>query len=509
MARGDPEEALDELRRAMVLVEEISEGLSDEETFRAREQRARVFALAAAAAFETRGADLVFRVLERGRAAALLDAMGTRDALREVSLPRELVQEIRRAQDGLAYAQKRLSHARESGVVAAIREARTDCGAAEHRLEETSARAERELRRAAGIPVRDPLTAKAFRLLLRPDEVFVHLAVAEGEVQALLSTARESRMVSLGKAEPIEALARRVLERAEGEECEEGEPRADLQRLRRALVDPMRLPDGARAIHLSPDGALSYVPWPALLPEHDVACVPSGSTLRLLVAERPRRGDGILALGDPDYLVDAPSAADRGVHRDWWQRLLPATRDEVLAIARIGKSAARNRVLLGKAATEASFRDAVASRPRWRSIHFACHGRIDRSRPRLSALALAQDAQHDGLLTSPEVFGIPIHADLVVLSACASGRDRFVGAEGVSGLLRAFLAAGAPRILVSLWKVDDEATKELMVRFYERWLVGGVSPSEALRDAQRHVADQDRWRHPRYWAAWVLWGLAD
>jgi CHAT domain-containing protein len=102
-------------------------------------------------------------------------------------------------------------------------------------------------------------------------------------------------------------------------------------------------------------------------------------------------------------------------------------------------------------------------------------------------------------------------ADLVVLSACDTGRGRIYRSEGVIGLARAFMHAGAPRVICSLWKVDDDATRALMVAFYGRWSGKGgrQEAAAALRAAQADARAQPRWKAPWYWAAWVLWGLLD
>ena len=89
----------------------------------------------------------------------------------------------------------------------------------------------------------------------------------------------------------------------------------------------------------------------------------------------------------------------------------------------------------------------------------ACHGLVDRDRPELSALALTPSDADDGFLTAVEVVAMPVPADIVVLSACETGTGKVRRGEGLSGLMRAFLAAGSPRVVCSLWKVDDEATR--------------------------------------------------
>ena len=102
-----------------------------------------------------------------------------------------------------------------------------------------------------------------------------------------------------------------------------------------------------------------------------------------------------------------------------------------------------------------------------------------------------------------------IPADLVVLSACETARGRVVAAEGVWGLTRAFMLAGAPRVVSSVWNADDEASAVLMEEFHRLWR-SGTPTAEALLLAQRRVekdAVHPQWSHPYYWASWQLWGL--
>jgi CHAT domain-containing protein len=129
-----------------------------------------------------------------------------------------------------------------------------------------------------------------------------------------------------------------------------------------------------------------------------------------------------------------------------------------------------------------------------------------------SSLALSGD----GFLTMNEVFRARFPADLVVLSACDTAVGKVYRAEGVVGLVRAFLFAGASRVLVSLWRADDDATRALMERFYELWNprgdAKGLGAAAALRKAQEHVRDHPdhpEWKQPHYWASWQLWGLPD
>jgi CHAT domain-containing protein len=230
----------------------------------------------------------------------------------------------------------------------------------------------------------------------------------------------------------------------------------------------------------------------------EASFVPSASTFLQIRADAPRRGGGVLALGDPQYAESGAAGYGRATPAP-----LPATRAEVEAVA----SAPEDRRLLGAAATETNLLTALPERERWSSVHLACHGESDLERPGFSSVALTADAQNDGYLTVAEALRLRLRADLAVLSACETGRARVVRGEGLLGLPSAFLIAGAPRVLVSLWKVDDDATQHLMRTFYREWR-SGVPTARALRRAQESVRSEERWSHPRFWAAWALWGLA-
>jgi len=220
----------------------------------------------------------------------------------------------------------------------------------------------------------------------------------------------------------------------------------------------------------------------------------------------------VLGLGDPDYETN-PDVHALDLYRSRRGGSLtglPATRAEIDAIADVK--------LLGADASEVGLEAALRLRKRWRAVHFACHGRANAATPMLSYLALSADSGHDGFLTCLDVFRMSIPADLVVLSACETGKGRIYRTEGIVGLARAFMFAGAPRVLCSLWKVDDQATKALMIKFYELWnpkgRKKGRGAAAALKEAQEYVREsrdkrgKQRWKHPYFWAAWVLWGLS-
>jgi CHAT domain-containing protein len=147
----------------------------------------------------------------------------------------------------------------------------------------------------------------------------------------------------------------------------------------------------------------------------------------------------------------------------------------------------------------------------YRIVHFASHGLLSVAHPELSGIVLTlvdeRGRPQDGFLRLPDVYGLRLPADLVVLSGCQTGLGKEVRGEGLLSLTRGFMYAGAARVVSSLWKVDDRATAELMERFY-RALRGPrrPSPAAALREAQAALARDPRWRAPYYWAGFVLQG---
>lgn len=147
---------------------------------------------------------------------------------------------------------------------------------------------------------------------------------------------------------------------------------------------------------------------------------------------------------------------------------------------------------------------------RYSIVHFATHGLINNLHPELSGVVLSlvddQGRPQDGFLRLYDIYNLRLSADLVVLSACRTALGKQVRGEGIVGLTRGFMYAGAPRVVASLWRVDDRATAELMGRFYEAKLGRGLRAAAALREAQVKMMSQKRWQAPYYWAAFLLQG---
>ena len=185
---------------------------------------------------------------------------------------------------------------------------------------------------------------------------------------------------------------------------------------------------------------------------------------------------------------------------------LPFTRTEAEKIA---QSSPNNTVLNldFKASRERLFNGEF---DRFDILHFATHGFLNSRHPELSGLVLSlvdeKGNAENGFLRTQDLYLLKIKPQMVVLSACQTGLGKQVENEGLIGLTRGFLAIGTPRIIATLWKVDDAATAELMSRFYRAMLKENQLPSTALRTAQNELRRIPRFSHPRYWAGFVLTG---
>lgn len=143
-------------------------------------------------------------------------------------------------------------------------------------------------------------------------------------------------------------------------------------------------------------------------------------------------------------------------------------------------------------------------------VHIAGHGLLNTVHPSLSGVVLSlydeQGRPQDGFVRAHELRELDLSADLVVLSACRTGLGREIAGEGVLGVTRGLMLAGARRVVVSHWDVDDEATAELMVRFYTAMRRDGLTAAGALRAAELSMRDDPAWSAPAHWAAFSLHG---
>ncbi len=321
---------------------------------------------------------------------------------------------------------------------------------------------------------------------------------------------------------------------------------------------------GGKRLLVVADGTLQYVPFGALsvpavsgqrsggsgpatdgrplIVEHEIVNLPSASVLAVLRKEltgRQPASKAVAVLADPvlqnddlrvkqavaraekktnnaapatpttndalspaeDLVRSAREAGVGGLER------LRFTRQEAEAIAALASKEQR----LAALDFEASRIMATSAElSQYRIVHFATHGLLNSEHPELSGIVLSlvdeRGQPQDGFLRLHDIYNLKLGADLVVLSACQTALGKNVRGEGLVGLTRGFMYAGAPRVVASLWNVKDEATAELMKRFYQGVLKDKLRPAAALRAAQISMWQEKRWEVPYYWAGFVLQG---
>jgi CHAT domain-containing protein/Tfp pilus assembly protein PilF len=307
------------------------------------------------------------------------------------------------------------------------------------------------------------------------------------------------------------------------------------QSLSRMLLGPVAGELGERRLAIVPDGALGYIPFDVLpepgqsnpvLARHEVVELPSASVLvaeRRELAQRQPARQLALVIADPVFQPDDPRVARSGRKASATVQAASDRRrggSDSLLLSRLRFSRQEAQAISslappGAVTTRLDFaadRDLVLSGGLhdFRYIHFATHGVFDAERPELSGLALSRvDAAgkpREGFLRLRDVYDLDLTADLVVLSGCQTALGKEIRGEGLFGLTRGFLYAGAPRVVASLWWIDDRATAALMSAFYRGMWAEGLRPAAALRKARLSLARQHRFRDPSYWGAFVLQG---
>jgi CHAT domain-containing protein len=377
------------------------------------------------------------------------------------------------------------------------------------------------------------------------------------EVEGLARQVYELLTARNRRPDPNQTLAERSLRWREQDSLY----RQQAARLSHMLLGPVAGELGSKRLVVVAEGALQYIPFGALpapaarppteeaqkLPsaegsfvplivEHEIISLPSASVLAVLREEtrgRERAPKAVAVFADPVFERDDPRikpAAQKA--RAQAARQTPAaaagrghalqieSEDEAKSFPRLLSTREEAMRILAMAPAEQfmSAFDFDASRAtatdarlaQYRILHFATHGLLNSERPELSGIILSlvnkEGTAQDGYLRLYEIYNLKLPAELVVLSACNTALGKEVRGEGLVGLTRGFMYAGAQRVVASLWKVDDEATAELMRRFYEKMLKEGVRPSAALRAAQVEMWQQKRWNSPYFWSAFTIQG---
>ena len=259
----------------------------------------------------------------------------------------------------------------------------------------------------------------------------------------------------------------------------------------RLLMAPIERDIKTDRLIIVPHGVLHKVPFAALTDGSKYLCdkyamsvLPASSVIEYIVKKRKPDQKRFLAFANPvtDYV--------------------PLGFSE-LEVKEISRLFAKKEIYAREKATEAMARSKASG---FDVIHFACHGEFNDRQPLQSGLLLAKDEDNDGYLQVHEIFGLDLkNANLVTLSACETALGKIQGGDDLVGLSRGFIYAGTPSILATLWEVDDRSTALFMESFYKNWQQG-MSKPEALRQAQIALKSMPAYKHPYYWAPFVMIG---
>jgi CHAT domain-containing protein/Tfp pilus assembly protein PilF len=407
-----------------------------------------------------------------------------------------------------------------------------------------------------------PLSLKEIQSdVLDEDTLLLEYALGEEKSYLWAVTPTSISGFELPKRSEIEPVARRVYElliarnqnlpnetperrrrRLEQAEAEYPKTSATLSQM---LLGPVASELRNKRLLVVSDGALQYVPFAALprpaapdsrppapiIIDNEVVSLPSASVLEVLRRESAGRkpaGKTLAVLADPVFSKDDPRVPSSGkgreaaveetsptadVRRSAGESGLPDlvrlrfSRMEADEIARLAPGEMKMEALDFTANRELATSAEIGQ---YRIVHFATHGLINNLRPELSGVVLSmvdeQGRPQNGFLRLYDIYNLKLGADLVVLSACQTALGKEVKGEGLIGLTRGFMYAGARQVVASLWRVDDRATSELMKRFYRGMLEQGLRPAAALRAAQVSMCKDKRWLAPHYWAAFTIQG---
>ena len=491
-----------------------------------------------------------FTTVERARARSLLDLLTEANINVQQGIEPALKQREQAAHARIAWIQRALMevHSQAPPDTKKIAQLEERLRQVEREREQIETETRQTHPRYAEIQYPTPLGLKALQDFLDQQTVLLEYALGEERSFLFVVTSTDSFVAELP---PVAALSERVKQLRETLISRPQRSTVptyieQARSLHRLLIEPAgKSLKGKQQLVIVPDGILHYLPfevllssgeqrsltaiapsrWPYLVRDHALSYVPSATVLASLHRSRqtrPAQEKALLAFADPSYGATEPTGTNPirsavrsafGEATPWRLEPLPNSREEANRIAALYPQA-KVRVFLQQEAREENVKSETLLNE-FRFVHFAAHGLLNETKPQYSGLVLSlPDRQssvvdrqsEDGLLQVYEIFDLKLNADLVVLSACETGLGKEVKGEGLVGLTRAFLYAGTPSVVVSLWKVSDRSTAELMVSFYQYLKNGKVNKAEALRQAQLKLIREGRYAQPYYWAPFILVG---
>ncbi len=474
--------------------------------------------------------------VERVRARSLVELLDARPEETMAGLDPALLASRREAQEQLNFWSYRLAgladRAAEDDRAADARR-HVVRSLNEYREADTRIRASTRRARTPTAPIGVP---EIQRDILDAESSLLYVSLGDAASYAWVVTVSDLRAFALAPSAEIDRAARRLYDVASNRGPPGGMARHAAEyedatnRLASLLLAPIVSALNTPRLLIVADGVLQSVPFAALphpvtrqpLVEHlEIALLPSASTLAMLRRDqggRPPAPRALAVLADPVYEAtdprmprNRPVPGQPTLEFPWRPMLLsrlPFSRIEGEAILTLVPPASRMAAFGFEASRDMVMGGALEA---YRMVHFATHAVHDAIHPELSGVVLslfdASGVPRDGFLRLHEIYGLRLSAELVVLAACRTALGREVPGEGVLGLARGFFAAGATRVVASLYDVDDEATAELMRAFYDGMLgPEQLRPGAALRAAQIRMRAQRRGREAD-WSAFAILGV--
>src|SRR5215813_9775296 len=404
-----------------------------------------------------------FNYSERARSRALLDVLGTKVQLANVKsglLHKEMV-----LQERVAGLKARLQSADENPG-----DLRRELREAERAYDSFLAKVRKENKEQTSLMTVEPLTLKEVQELLQPGITLVEYFV--GQVSTRVWIIEKERMqyvgIHIGKqdlAERVKTLRDSIFALGEKEKFNESSTF-----LYQQLIQPILPHATGKELIIVPHDVLHYLPFHALMgpdgryliEKYPIYYLSSASLLQFVQEKRKAGGEKVLAFGDPDLGDPEKNLEYAELEAEEVKNVYP-----------------ESAVYVKK---EASEEKSKSLSPSYDILHFATHAQLNEDDPLSSAVLLAKGGKEDGRLEVREIFGMDLKANLVVLSGCDTALGKLSTGDELVGLTRAFIYAGSPSVVASLWSVDDSSTAQLMASFYRN--LKTMSKVEAIRQAQ-------------------------
>jgi len=485
---GRTEDAFVASREAVRHIEELRADLGDSSLRTGFfEDKQGIYHQAVSMALQAGHPEDAFTLAEQGRSRTFLDLLGSQTTLSK-GRTRALIDEEIRLRARLAQARADADDADGSGDSDA---ARAEAEALERDYRAFLDRVRKESLEQASLMAVEPVTLPEIQRLLPAGTTLLEYQVGEGGVVVWVVERDRFQVVRLpGDRQSLLAQVRRFRAGIAGQ-APLAEVELQAQALYGRLLGPARGEIHGDRVVIVPHAILHYLPFAALrspagrwlVEDFALSTLPSASVLRYLVDKGAGAPARALVVGNPDL--------GAGLALPWAER----------EARMVGQHEREATVLVRADATEAQVKALLETVG---LVHLATHGELNESDPLSSAILLVPGGGEDGRLEVREVFGLDLHARLVVLSACETGLGQLSRGDELVGLQRAFLYAGTPAVVTTLWKVDDRASFELIRAFYDR--LDGAGPVTALRQAQLDA--QHAFPHPFAWAAFGLTGVS-